>query len=74
MTCPILQPPATPAQHGTRSVAVANSAGRPGFIILKGARRLGKFTRGDFQQTPAVGRRPVWRGRDNGTWRLVATG
>jgi len=74
MTCPILQPPAIPAQHGTRSVAVANSAGRPGFIILKGARRLGKFTRGDFQQEPAQGPRPIWRGQADKSWRLVATG
>ena len=69
-----MTPPNIPAEHGPRSVAVAVSGGRPGFVHFRMARRLGKFMRGDFQQTPAQGPRPIWRGLAAGTWRLVATG
>jgi len=71
MNCPILQPPAIPAQHGTRSVAVAVSGGRPGFVHFKTPPSLGKFMRGDFQQE---GPRPIWRGQADKSWRLAATG
>jgi len=69
-----MTPPNIPAEHGPRSVAVAVSGGRPGFVHFKTPPSLGKFMRGDFQQTPAQGPRPIWRGLADGSWRLVATG